>query len=103
MIRKVIAGTVITGAALAVLALPAHAGTNWHTRTCAAFATWETHKTRANMRVLITNSLHVSWSAPGSKYGLGSDVYELGGDVLSGKTQYVSRAASYVSKDCTKL
>lgn len=97
-----LAGLAVVGAT----PLAAHAAGNpvsASQKTCAAFAAWERHPSRGNLRTLITDSLNVPWADPGRKYGLGSDVYELGGDVLAGKTQYVPRGERYVTKDCSRV
>jgi hypothetical protein len=66
---------------------------SWTQRTCAAFQTYITHRTTANLDALAADSIHAPW-----RY-VGEDAWDLYGDVSS-NSKYVSKDITYFKEDC---
>ncbi len=86
-------GTLSTGAANAATGGPAHR-TTAVTRTCHAFATWNAHRTTANLNAMMVASVTTPYP------GLGLDVEVLYGTVKLGNRSDTPDAVHAVIVDC---
>jgi hypothetical protein len=103
LIAGMAAGTILAGTTAGVAAASpaepkaalssAHHPVNWTQRTCAAFSTYEHHKSTANLITMLIDSTHVPF-----KY-LGQDVAQLYIDTRTG-TKYADDDRQYAFSDC---
>jgi hypothetical protein len=96
--RRVLAIVAAPAITITVWAMPASATTATPatpaTKTCAAFKTWNVHRTTANLNTMMTDSEAAPW-----KY-VGEDAASLYADVRSNATKYVAKDVVYFGQDC---